>query len=116
MLHFWYAFHSLSIALPMLIQMTQNALVQAPDVASFSIPLTVKLLPALPKKWPSGKINGVRIRGGITLDLQWAGQQARKATFRIDKNAKLRVIRVSYRGKVVKSFETIAGLTVVIRF
>ena len=28
-------------------------------------------LPALPKAWPSGKINGIRARGGIGADLRW---------------------------------------------
>lgn len=35
----------------------------------------VRLLPALPKAWPRGELRGVRVRGGIELDLAW--RQAR---------------------------------------
>ena len=31
----------------------------------------ISLLPALPRQWPSGRIKGVRARGGITLDFEW---------------------------------------------
>jgi alpha-L-fucosidase 2 len=31
----------------------------------------VRLLPALPRAWPRGELRGVRVRGGIELDLAW---------------------------------------------
>ncbi|MHC4562116.1 MAG: glycosyl hydrolase family 95 catalytic domain-containing protein, partial [Planctomycetota bacterium] len=31
----------------------------------------LKLLPAVPAKWPTGQINGLVARGDITVDLQW---------------------------------------------
>ena len=31
----------------------------------------VLLLPALPKAWPTGRVRGVRARGGLILDMDW---------------------------------------------
>ncbi|MEO5706334.1 MAG: glycoside hydrolase family 95 protein [Alteraurantiacibacter sp.] len=40
-------------------------LVQEDDAA-------VTLLPALPRAWPTGALRGVRLRGGVRLDVTWA--------------------------------------------
>jgi alpha-L-fucosidase 2 len=83
-------------------------LVQCPDVPGLSTPLIVTLLPALPSKWASGKIMGVFLRGGITIDLEWRGGKATEVTLRVGKNAKVRPVQVMYGGKVVSMF-TMAG-------
>jgi alpha-L-fucosidase 2 len=36
-----------------------------------SRPGEIHLLPALPKAWPRGSLRGLRVRGGMLLDLDW---------------------------------------------
>ncbi|KAF5381765.1 hypothetical protein D9615_005480 [Tricholomella constricta] len=88
-----------------------NALIQAPDVASYSTPLTVTLLPALPKQWPSGSIRGARVRGGISINLHWNKGRPTSAIFKADSNVVARPVQVVYGGKTLTSFTTSGGLT-----
>ncbi|KAA1468613.1 glycoside hydrolase family 95 protein [Dentipellis sp. KUC8613] len=81
-----------------------NGLVQAPDVASYSAPLRITLLPALPSKWRSGKIQGARLRGGMTLDLQWADGKPTQASIVTDATDISRPVQIVYGGNVVKTF------------
>lgn len=37
------------------------------------------LLPALPSAWPSGRITGLRARGGLGVDVRWAGGRLSEA-------------------------------------
>ncbi len=32
---------------------------------------TIQLLPALPNSWPAGRVTGLKLRGGLTIDLEW---------------------------------------------
>ena len=41
------------------------------EMLAFSKPGLVKLLPALPARWPHGQVRGIACRGGIHLDLEW---------------------------------------------
>jgi alpha-L-fucosidase 2 len=45
-------------------------------------PGRLELLPALPKAWPSGRLTGLRLRGGAELDLEWTDGELDQALFR----------------------------------
>ncbi|KAH9475953.1 putative alpha-fucosidase A [Psilocybe cubensis] len=89
-----------------------NALLQAPDVASITTPLVITILPALPAQWPSGSIRGARVRGGITVDIQWNKGRPTSVTLQVDslKNLKHRPVHVVYKKHVLASFTAIPGL------
>jgi alpha-L-fucosidase 2 len=42
----------------------------------------VRILPALPRAWADGAVHGVRVRGGVAVDLDWAGGRARRVALR----------------------------------
>jgi alpha-L-fucosidase 2 len=37
----------------------------------------IDILPALPKDWPIGSVSGIRVRGDVTVDIEWDGCGAR---------------------------------------
>ncbi len=37
----------------------------------------VEILPALPKVWPTGKVTGLRARGGLSVDIEWDKSKAK---------------------------------------
>ena len=76
----------------------QNGLVQAPDEPSLSNVYQVNLLPALPSKWPTGSITGVRLRGGFTLDLAWAPAGITALNVRSGGTAATRAVRFMHGG------------------
>ena len=55
----------------------------------------IEFLPALPPAWPEGSVKGLRVRGGVELDLAWKGGKATRAVLRprVDGSLKLRAPR-----------------------
>lgn len=54
----------------------------------------ISLLPALPAKWPSGEVKGLRARGGFTIDLRWENSRVTELTVHaaIGGNCRLRLL------------------------
>lgn len=54
----------------------------------------IDILPALPKAWPTGKVSGLRARGGIEVSIEWSNGQFKKATFTRTQGAGKFLVRV----------------------
>jgi alpha-L-fucosidase 2 len=63
------------------------------------------LLPALPRAWPTGKVTGLRARGGFEVDLAWQDGKLREAVIRSKPG---KACKLRYAGKVV-TFDTQRG-------
>ena len=58
----------------------------------------IRLLPALPRQWPSGSLKGVRVRGGGRVDITW--KDGRLTEFRLQSDGAKRY-RVDYGARSV---------------
>ncbi|MER5639066.1 glycoside hydrolase family 95 protein [Kitasatospora sp. NPDC002227] len=51
----------------------------------------LRLLPALPRQWAAGEVTGLRARGGVGVDLSWAGGRLTEAVLTAGRGAPLTV-------------------------
>ncbi len=68
----------------------------------------LSLLPALPAQWASGRVRGLRGRGGYTVDLQWREGRLAQSDIHAYANGTCRVradgpVQVTLNGKAVES-------------
>jgi alpha-L-fucosidase 2 len=65
----------------------------------------IRLLPALPKAWPDGKVSGIRARGGFEVDMSWQNGRLSRAVVRSRSGMPCKVVY----GDKTWDFETKAG-------
>ncbi|UCG49469.1 MAG: glycoside hydrolase family 95 protein [Phycisphaerales bacterium] len=68
----------------------------------------IHLLPALPRAWPKGAIQGLRARGGFEVDIAWEKGALASASVRSLLGNRCRIrslapVAVTYRGRAVKA-------------
>ena len=73
-------------------------------------PQGIELLPALPPEWKTGRLTGVRLRGGAELDLIWSGE-AVAARFKADRSIRR---KLTYRERT-EELEVRAGAAAVFK-
>jgi alpha-L-fucosidase 2 len=56
----------------------------------------IDLLPALPACWPAGSVRGMRVRGNMEIDLEWADGRVKSATLKPFSAAKVVVYHAEY--------------------
>ena len=62
-----------------------------PDEKLAGAPYILHLLPALPSAWPSGKIHGLRARGGFEVDIVWKDGELTSAIVRSEQGGTFRL-------------------------
>jgi len=69
-----------------------------------STPDQIELLPAVPKAWASGKVSGLKARGGFEISMQWEGGQVKNVVIKSKNSASVRV-RMNGEIKVIKTIK-----------
>lgn len=52
---------------------------------------TITLLPALPRAWNDGEVNGIRARGALTIDMKWNHGKVTEASITADKGGEFTI-------------------------
>lgn len=68
----------------------------------------IEVLPALPASWPDGSVTGLRARGGVTLDITWAGGKASRIVLKASRTGDL-TLRSTLLPGGEKKFRATAG-------
>ena len=58
----------------------------------------IDLLPAMPSAWPTGRVTGLRARGGLEVDIAWKDGKLTEAVLRASLNSPA---KVRYSGKTI---------------
>jgi alpha-L-fucosidase 2 len=83
---------------PFQIDANMGACAAIPEMIVQSHTGEIELLPALPKAWPDGSLQGIKARGGHRVNLAWSGGVLREASLESPATAE---VNVRYRDKVV---------------
>jgi alpha-L-fucosidase 2 len=59
----------------------------------------IRLLPALPNAWQTGKISGLKARGNIKVSMEWENGNLKSATFIAQKD---KTVLINYKGKTIE--------------
>ncbi len=69
----------------------------------------IALLPALPKAWPNGSVQGLRARGGVTVDMNWSNSRLQFVRLKADRAGEYRIAgalpAISIKLKAGEAFE-----------
>jgi alpha-L-fucosidase 2 len=70
----------------------------------------IHLLPALPSAWPTGKVNGLRARGGFIVNIEWADGRLMQATIHATKNNFCKIIDLNQKYKIVDNRDSMIDI------
>jgi alpha-L-fucosidase 2 len=74
----------------------------------------IQLLPALPGKWPSGAVKGLRARGDVMVDMRWHNQELQEAVLHAGHSGAI-TLRNSLLEKTFSLVEKTSGKAVAIK-
>ena len=75
----------------------------------------LQLLPALPPEWPSGRVVGLRARGGFTVDIAWNEGRLTEAVLRAAFDGEIEIacpdaLCVQSDGEIIPTIPSVDGV------